>query len=751
MNGELDPIRYEVCVRRLNSILEQGRQAIAMISGSPAIVEGGEFMTSLYDGQGKGILTAAGTLFHVMGTADSVRHAIGVYEDNPGIGEGDQFFYNDPYVAGTHLMDQIVIKPIFYGNRRVAWTGAMTHTGDVGGVQRGASKEIFHEGVRIRGLKIVEGGRVRLDTLNAITQQCRDPEWVTQDILARIAANNVCAEGYLQLADKMGLEFLEAACDKLRDDSKKMFQAKLLELPDGIWRERCYVSRSAKVVDKEESLPLKVEVTLTKKGDQLRFDVEASPQTADYCNAALPAARSCLFSALAASLLVDVSWNSDVMEWVDYHIPEGTWVNCRFPASCGFGTRAGIILLTATAGCIAKMLYAAGVYDHVNASWGTLGGSVTGFGPGVWYGGHDQLGRNVAPGAYDNFAGGQGATPSRDGNDTGGYYVNAKAAISDVEWTENYFPLLHLARRHGVDSGGYGKFRGGMNLEVVAIVYGSRDLNADYLPGPKGKEARGFGLFGGYPMGGNLGDSRLLLTSKEDLLRRFSEGRYPTDCDELSLWGREVEESTEFKIERELGGIRINIPEYSLLFYSYGCGGGYGDPLDRDPMMVVRDIRNGAVRVETAAKVYGVVANNKTLEVDWEKTEDRRREIRRERLNGSRVPAADGGLTDTQSRRRTLTRIAEYLEVVERIDGTKTICCVKCGHGFCVPEDNYKKYAVQRIRELDELKKVGRDGANLTCFQEYICPGCATLLQVDVWCPSLDTRDPLWDIKLDYT
>ena len=114
MSIELDPVKYEVFVRRLNSVLEEGRQAVAMVSGSPAIVEGGEFMTSLYDGNGKGILTAAGTLFHVMGSADSIRHALKEYEENPGIHDGDQFFYNDPYIAGTHVMDQIVIKPICF-------------------------------------------------------------------------------------------------------------------------------------------------------------------------------------------------------------------------------------------------------------------------------------------------------------------------------------------------------------------------------------------------------------------------------------------------------------------------------------------------------------------------------------------------------------------------------------------------------------------------------------------------------------
>ena len=109
---ELDPIRYEVFFQRVRSLLEEGRQAVAMVSGSPGIVEGGECMTSIYDGEGNAILTASGTLFHVMGSADAILKTIEWDEDDPGIFDGDQIYYGDVYIAGTHLMDQIMIRPI---------------------------------------------------------------------------------------------------------------------------------------------------------------------------------------------------------------------------------------------------------------------------------------------------------------------------------------------------------------------------------------------------------------------------------------------------------------------------------------------------------------------------------------------------------------------------------------------------------------------------------------------------------------
>ncbi len=754
MSQELDPVKYEIFVRSLTSVLEEGRQAVGMVSGTAVVVEGGEFMTSAYEEDGRGILCAAGTQWHVIGSSDAIRHAVTEYKDNPGIKDGDQFFYNDPYIAGTHLMDQIMIKPIFFEGKHVAWVGVMTHTGDVGGLLRGLSTEIFHEGVNIRGLKLVEEGTLRKDTLGAIIHQCRDPEYVAQDQLARIAANNVCADGYLRLVERFGLEFVKAASQKLREDAEKKFREKLKKLPDGTWRERVYMSTVKRAAGKKEpvSVPLKIVCTMTKEGDQLAFDIAASPQNEDYTNAALPSSRSCIFAALAATLLWDISWNTDLLEWVNYNIPEGTFVNCRYPASCSMGTSSGATLIMAVAGCMAKMMYAAGLYDYVNASWGATGASLGSFGPGVFYGGHNQHGMVVPQSIYDCFAGGQGATPYRDGNNTGGVYMNPRSASSDVEWTESYYPFLFFAQRHGIDSGGYGKFRGGMNLESVIMVYGTKDLTLNYLPGPEGGEARGFGLFGGYPMGAHLGDSVLLLTSKEDLQQKFSGGVYPEMNSQLEHpWGRNVRNCPEFHLEMELGGIRTAVPEYSLIGYSYGCGGGYGDPLDRDPLSVIQDVKDQATTLEIAAKIYGVVVNPENLQLDAGRTEETRGEIRKERLRKAEwVTTPEKSLTrlDPSAKKRSLIKITEYLEIVEKVDGTKIICCAKCGNEFCSRGDNYKKYALRRIKYFRDMKRVGENDESLTHYQEYVCPGCGTLLQSDVWCPLIDTEEPLWDIDV---
>jgi N-methylhydantoinase B len=532
------------------------------------------------------------------------------------------------------------------------------------------------------------------------------------------------------------------------DDSEKMARAKLVSLPDGTWRNRLYWSRTKRVkgTGEEEVHPFKVMCTMTKEGDTLTFDAAGtSPQNEDYCNATLVATRSNLFIALAGFLFWDIPWNAGMAALIQLAVPEGTVLNCRYPASCGYATRAGLMFTDAAQGCIARLMYAAGQLDYVNSSYFGEGGG----GPGIWYGGHSQHGTVVGQGVYDLFASGNGATPLRDGNNTGGSCANAHACISDVEFTEMFFPFLYLARTQYGDGGGYGKLRGGMGLESIMMVYGTKDLTVDYLPTPSGGEVRNSALFGGYSIGNVVGGSMLLSTS--DMREEFSKRVYPVAYDELGApWGQDARAKPGFSFERQLGGIRIDVSEYDILGYQMAVGGGFGDPLDREPIKVVRDVKDEAVTIETAAKVYGVIIDPETLEFNQAKTEQRRSEIRQERLrNGKAVtPGKSRARVASSVVRRILIRMHEYLQIVEKEDGDKAIICIKCGNEFCRPDDNYKKWALRWTRDVREMKKVPESEESITYYQEYICPGCGTLLQVDTWCPEIDSDEPLWDIQV---
>ena len=165
----IDPIRYEMYLHRLWAIGEEGRMTLQRVTASPIVSQGGECMSSFYDEQGTMVLACSGHLRFAAATSDAIHDLVRRFEKSPGFFDGDQFFFNDPYVAGSHTYDMMIIKPIFYKKNLIAWTATSTHTADTGGLLRGAAQEIFHEGICVPGLKIVEKGEFREDVFQTLT------------------------------------------------------------------------------------------------------------------------------------------------------------------------------------------------------------------------------------------------------------------------------------------------------------------------------------------------------------------------------------------------------------------------------------------------------------------------------------------------------------------------------------------------------------------------------------------------------
>ncbi len=623
----IDPIRYEMFRHRLFNIAEEGRIAIQQVSASPPVVEGGECMSSFYDPSGTVIISAAGLLLHCTGCQDAIKAALTFYEEDPGIFDGDQLFFNDPYIAATHVYDQLVIKPIFYQGRRIAWTASMMHTADTGGVLRGAATEIFHEGIRFQGIKVVEAGKFRKDVFRNIVQQVRDPDYVGLDLKAKIAANNVCARAFLNLVEKYGVEFVEEACQKIIGDSEKQARARLRSLPDGTWRSRVH----ALAHPRNRIKPYRVVCTMTKKGDTLDFDFTGtSPQNEDASNCTLPCSWSSLFTALTGHLFYDIAWNGGMFAPISLRIPEGTVLNCRYPAACGQGPATGATLYTAAHECIVKMLYTGGHYDDVNATWTSPTGSER-----RRFGGHDQHGGVAVQQIYDFFACGLGASPSRDGVNTGGNMLNPQSKISDVELVEMNYPLLYLSRNEVTDSAGPGRNRGGVGMEKLMMVYGSQDFTDNYWA-PYGVPL-GFGLSGGYPC--TLWEARFITVP--DVQDRLARGEYPRSFPELVSMVQAGQAQVYPPADATQG--RVSVPEFTILGdrAESGGGGGYGDPLERDPAAVERDVRLGYVSPAMARDVHGVALAADGA-VDQQATRQLRAALRRERLSVATTAGVSG-------------------------------------------------------------------------------------------------------------
>jgi N-methylhydantoinase B len=730
----LDPIKYEVFVHRLWAIGEEGRIALQRVSASPIVVQGGECMSSFYAPDGTMILACSGHLRFAAATSDAIKKLVEWFGERPGFYEGDQIFFNDPYVAGSHTYDQMVVMPIYADGELIAWTASSSHTADTGGLLRGVATEIYHEGIRVLGVKVVERGEFRDDVFKTIVEQCRDPDYVGLDLKSRIAANNVCARRFQQLVATLGKDFVVAAGQKIVEDSERLAREKLRSIPDGTWSSRLYSTAPARGT--REAQPYPVVCTMTKRGDTLEIDCSGSgPQLENDQNSTLPSTLAHIALALTNQLFWDIPWSDGKMRPVHVTVPEGSILHCRFPAACGGAPRVGQILVAAVSDCLAKMLYAAGRHDDVNATWAGfwyLGG------PGWFYGGHHRDGLPVPQGLYDTHGGGLGATPARDGVNTGGHPNIPSGGISDVERIEMQYPFLYFSRNHQTDGGGYGKYQGGAGSQRVLMAYGSPDLSVDFRP-YGGIPQGAFGLFGGYPAG--AGGLRALLEPAE---RQAASGgqlptAYPTDPDAALVQGATVSLPPG-------NPPRIAVPPGWLITDFTQGGGGYGDPLERPAARVAVDVQRGLVSPRTARLVYGVVLGHDGAP-DEAATTAARAAIRDDRQSESRPPEP-GPRVDGAALRPGL-RVHECLELASGSQGT-FLRCRRCGHVLCDAHENYKHFALRRARPMEELsgRPLPSNESYLGVLHEYACPGCATLLQVDAYCLAVGGDEDWWDLRV---
>jgi N-methylhydantoinase B len=729
----VDPVKFEIFAHRLWAIGEEGRIALQQVSASPIVVQGGECMSSFYAADGTMVLACSGHLRFASATSSAIRQMIEWYGESPGFHEGDQIFFNDPYVAGSHTYDQMVVMPIFHDGKLVVWTASSSHTADVGGSLSGEPTTIFHEGIKIQGLKIVERGAFRLDVFRTLTEQCRDPMYVGLDLKSRIAANNVCARGFLELVEKFGADFVEAACQRLIDDGEEQARARLRSIPDGTWRSRQMVTTRDAVTNDAHVNEIHLEVT--KSDDALHLSFEGSTdQVPNDFNSTLPSTLAHVHVALTSFLFWNVPWSDGKFRPVSIGVPLGSILNCRFPAACNRAPWVGQFVEAAVADCVARMLFAAGEYNDVNA--GQFGYWYTG-GPGFMYGGHNREGLPTAHGLYDIHGGGMGAAPHRDGVDSGGHMNIPSGGISDVERTEMQYPFLYFSRRHLRDGGGYGRQRGGAGTQRLLAIYGSGDVTTNYQPYgaiPQGAA----GLFGGYGTG--IGGSRVVYDN-DDLRGRLGDGDYPVDPEDVANGGWGAERLPDSSARR------IALGEYTIVSDFTQSGGGYGDPLDREPETVAADIQAGLLSQREAEAAYGVVLSSDGR-VDAARTAEGRHRMLADRLRLG-TPRRAG--PDQPSRPLDeVLRIHDCLSIVR--DGRGSwIQCRRCGTLLCDATQNYKLFALERRRELSEFappSPLGLDAA-LGVIDEYACPGCGVLLQVDVNVAGPAGAEPLWDIQID--
>ena len=712
----VDPVTFEVLRHRLWAINDEQCAIAARISGSPAVYEAFDFNSALFTPSGACFIVGNYVTRLAASLNMGVEAILRDFRDDPGIADGDLFITNDPWAGTVHTSDFTMIAPVFREGRLLAWSGIAMHELDVGGPVPGSfvvgARDIFEECPIVPPLKIAEGGRYRAEVERLLLRNTRTPMMNALNIRARMAAQNITRQRLLEIVRRYGADTFLAVQEGILETVRTVLRRRLREIPDGTWGEHCYIDH-----DGRSNALYEIRLQMTKRGDRLTFDFRGtSPQAPGSVNCTRSGLEGGILSALLPMLCYDLPWaGGAVLDVVEIISEEGTVNNATYPAACSMATIEGSWATTNVVNAtVAKMLACSERYrDEVQAVWSPATNSFV-------LSGQDQRGRPLTTLFLTGIGGGGGARSTRDGIDTGGFLTSIHTAMPNVERNEGIYPVLELWRREREETGGPGTFRGGVGIEYLVAPHRNPVPLTLVMYARGVSQPEGRGIYGGMPSSVSV---RLLLRGT-NLRRMFREGRLPTRLEEIEA------EAVEVLPAKGVATLDGN----DILLSIVAGGGGYGDPLDRDPARVAEDARKALCGVEAASAMYGVVLDPTTLAVDVAATAARRQAIRAQRLQESAPvrPTANRERRTANGERMVFFRIGEAMQVVEH-QGERLIRCTRCGHAYGPAEEDPRQGAVLREGPIAAANAINRHSplADIV-LREFFCPGCGTLMSTDV-------------------
>ncbi|UHQ95216.1 hydantoinase B/oxoprolinase family protein [Haloterrigena alkaliphila] len=620
-NDDIDPVTHEVLRHRLYSINEEHGQTLENVSGSPVAYYAQDFNPTILAEDGEVIFQGPYIQFFSPIAELQVKWILENRSDNPGIEPGDVFLANDPWIGATHQPDVHFIAPVFEDGELFAWVVNTLHQYDIGGIDPGSfcpgADDVFHEPSPIPPIKIVEGGERREDLRQLYLRQSRLPQMVGLDFNAQLAGVNVARDRLTEVVDEYGASTVKGVMRDVLDDAERSFTEKLETIPDGTWRARGYMDGS-----QTGDTDLYVgQVQLTKEGDTLTFTNEGTEDEAGAMNLTYAGFRTAIMSVLNPMMMYDAMWVAGgALRHIDIETTPGTFTHAEWPSAVSTGGQIGIeFAICLINDVVARMLASSDEHkrDIINGTHESSGA--------VAQAGIDQWGDEFGTMNLDCMGlGGVGASPHKDGIDTGGAYWAPKAPIPNMEHNEQDYPILYLYRDEVPDSGGAGEFRGGVGMHYCWIPHNTSQIE-NVLAGVGGAVPLSRGVSG--EPGATL---RPRIVRDSDIESRLEAGEIPeraTDAEgavaKLPSKSYDTQEPDDIWEVRTAGSP------------------GYGDPLERDPEDVAEDVRNGYVSESVAADTYGVVLTEAGGRIvsDLDATADRRDELRDERLANSTIPA----------------------------------------------------------------------------------------------------------------
>mgnify|MGYP000079456578 CR=1 FL=1 len=610
--ADMDPLTYEVVRHRIWAITDMMGQALKAMSGSLVVTDCNDFDVAITDEVGDVVQVGPYNTELVASTDLAIKWILQHRAENPGIAEGDMFLCNDPWVGGgLHQNDVALFAPLFHDGKLFAWTCAVAHQADLGGVSPGSwtprAEDVFWESLPTPPIKIAEKYELRRDVEDAYVRRSRVPKLVALDLRAKFGANMVGHERIRQLIDRYSAETVKAVMSRQLDDAESRLRAKLAQIEDGSWKAVSYQEQSMK----GDRGVHPIVCTLTKRGTDLEFDFTGTGEQSGMINCTFTGLYGGVMSAVLPVLCGDIPWAAGgLRRCLTFKSEPGTLNNATFPSGVGKGSVASAWATTnAATECLSKMLDTSAALKK----------EVQSVCCGTWdlcvMAGLDQRGNPFATMITDSMGAGFGAGSDHDGVDTAGLLLIPMGKMPDVEMNEFMLPMLYLWRREEPDSGGPGRFRGGVTASLCFVPHDTPVPMMQVVSGSGKSIPMNPGLAGGYP-GSSQSD---IAVRQSNVAELFGQGLLPSSLEEIQ--GDVHTLACEDEVLLSPGDVH---------YMTWQSGGGYGDPLLREPSRVAHDVAEFRVTEESARSIYGVVlASN--LQPDLAATEEHRRSLRERR------------------------------------------------------------------------------------------------------------------------
>ncbi|MDE2301416.1 MAG: hydantoinase B/oxoprolinase family protein [Sphingomonadales bacterium] len=703
---DLDPVTFEVLRQKLWTINIAHGDTITRISGSPLLASL-DFNMSILTEDAEVVLNAPYVQFLNAGAPLGIRYIMETYSGGPGIDEGDIYVCNDPWIGACHQMDVLFAAPIFVDGQLFGWVANAGHQYDLGGVVPGGwpqnAEDVYYDPIVLPPFKMVEKGELRRDLEALYLRQSRMPDLVALDLRAQIAGVTFARDQIIALTRRYGMDTVKAAMRRMLDQAQESFRQKLAKLPDGTWSEVRYL---------DEALPgdrttQRTQLNVTKRGDRITVDnIGTDAQTPGTNGIPFTSWSGSITGIISISMLYQQLFAYGGSErQIDYQPTPGLLTCVDHPTAVSGGIMQVIPMMNVIQAVLSRMM---ACDPELRAD---LLAPCSDYMLPVLIG-YDDRGNYFGQAILDAFGGGSGARSFGDGIDSSGPSYSPLSMILNVELIEQWYPLLFLYRKEDADSGGAGQWRGGGGVRSAITPYRAQSMTVVTNTSGQCVSAQNSpGLFGGLPSPAG----HYLVRYGTDLPAWMRDGRVPAGIEDLAA------ERTE-PLRAKSNGAPLGNGD--VMEIRVGGGGGYGDPLDREPARVARDVALGYATRQAASSVYGV-ALTAAGQPDVAQTAALRETLRNARAawRPTGIPDDSAPVAATGAPPRL---VHATIASVDR-DGERILACDRCGHRYCGHGGNYKAAALMEESPVTAIPSAADPAFYVDeklVLRQFCCPGC---------------------------